>query len=91
MHGWMLHHALEPIAAWKSLSKSRGQINGKLGTIFVRIKLETRSKSNWPTMFTSLSGMASMWQSLSEGRQRVCTQAGVSTERTGERASPSEA
>ena len=54
MHGWMLHHSLEPIAAWKSLSKSMGQIDGKLGTTFVRIKPVTRVNNNWPATFTSL-------------------------------------
>ena len=73
MHGWMLHHAREPIPEWKSLlsaiSRSMGQIAGDGGTTSALIILLTRMNNKPPATCTSLAGVAAMWQSLSEGRE----------------------
>jgi len=60
MHGWMLYHMRVPIAAWKSLTKSMGQIDGRLGNIPSWINSLTMLSSNWPTTYTSLNSMAAM-------------------------------
>jgi hypothetical protein len=60
MHGWMLYHMWVPIAAWKSLTKSMGQIDDRLGNIPRRINTLTMLSSNWPTTCTSLKAMAAM-------------------------------
>jgi len=56
----MLYHMRVPIAAWKSLTKSMGHINGRLGNIPSWINSLTMLSSNWPTTYTSLNSMAAM-------------------------------
>jgi len=50
----MLYHLWVPIAAWKSLTISMGQIDGRLGNFPRRIKTLTMLSSKWPTTCTSL-------------------------------------